>query len=526
MLKKIIMKKSKYSRLVRLILVLILFSLGIMIRFYKLGKIPPGLNQDEAAIGYDSYAHLNFKIDRNGYHNPIIFISYGPGQYSLSIYLSMFFIKLFGLNPFSVRFTNFFFGIISIMIFYLLTKKIFNKDFAILALFLIVINPWHFMMTRWGLDGNLFPLVFIIGFYLLILSIKKHYCFLPACFIFGICLYSYGTTYFFIPVFFFLIVSYLIINKTLSFPYLIAGICLFFIIAFPIIIYLIINHFDLPTIRLSWISIPKLTGLSRMSGVTSLSSNNIVTSSFNNFLDFCKMYFITQNDHLIWNSPGFFGQFFYINFPFLLFGIFIFYKRYFRIKKIQKGMFILIWFSVALLMSFITKPNINRMNIIYFPTIIFITIGIFKIQKFGKGFFVLIILVNFLLFGTFCYYYFNKFPNYIGEDFNESLDDALDFCNDNNYRKLILTNSIKMPYIYVLFNYKIQPEIFMNSVVYQENKETFRKVKSFADYKFGFRSYEIEKSNIYLVRNFETDIFLEKGFSIKTFKYFSVCYDK
>lgn len=78
---------------------LLLFLLGAVIRILYIGSIPPGLNQDEASIGYDAYSILHYGIDRNGVHLPIHLIAWGSGQNALYAYLSMPFIWLFGLTP-------------------------------------------------------------------------------------------------------------------------------------------------------------------------------------------------------------------------------------------------------------------------------------------------------------------------------------------------------------------------------------------------------------------------------------------
>ncbi|HXL02242.1 MAG TPA: glycosyltransferase family 39 protein, partial [Candidatus Atribacteria bacterium] len=124
-------------------LIVLLFIGGIFVRLFLLGVIPPGLNQDEASIGYDAWALLHYGIDRNACHNPVHLISWGSGQNALYAYLSMPFILLFDLNPFSVRILNALLGCLSSVIFYLLVKKIWDEDTGIIALFLLVISPWH-----------------------------------------------------------------------------------------------------------------------------------------------------------------------------------------------------------------------------------------------------------------------------------------------------------------------------------------------------------------------------------------------
>ena len=40
------------------LLFLVIFFLGFLLHFYRLTSVPPGLNLDEAVMGYDAYSLL------------------------------------------------------------------------------------------------------------------------------------------------------------------------------------------------------------------------------------------------------------------------------------------------------------------------------------------------------------------------------------------------------------------------------------------------------------------------------------
>lgn len=50
---------------------------GAFLRLYLLGTLPAGFNQDEASIGYDSWAIANYGMDRNGDILPVYPIAWG-----------------------------------------------------------------------------------------------------------------------------------------------------------------------------------------------------------------------------------------------------------------------------------------------------------------------------------------------------------------------------------------------------------------------------------------------------------------
>jgi hypothetical protein len=117
----------------------ILFG-GALVRLLEFGSIPPGLNQDEASLGYDTYAVLHYGIDRSGFHNPILFSSWGSGMAALPGYLASPFILLFGLSPAPLRAVNLVAGIVSIAVLYAVVRGSGDRTLAAIAAF-----SWRFL---------------------------------------------------------------------------------------------------------------------------------------------------------------------------------------------------------------------------------------------------------------------------------------------------------------------------------------------------------------------------------------------
>jgi len=134
------------------LLVFLILIIGVVIRAYLFGTIPNGINTDEAASGYDAYALYNYGIDMNGYKYPLVLVGFGTGHQALYTYFSIPFISIFGLNQLSIKMTNLVFGILSLIIFYLTVRRTDNNKVAMIALLLIATNPWHIIISRWGLD--------------------------------------------------------------------------------------------------------------------------------------------------------------------------------------------------------------------------------------------------------------------------------------------------------------------------------------------------------------------------------------
>lgn len=75
-------KLSLLSSQTKWILLAILL-LGTFLRFYQLGEIPLGLNQDETAIGYNAYSILQTGRDEYGVFMPLYFKSQQGNYYHI-----------------------------------------------------------------------------------------------------------------------------------------------------------------------------------------------------------------------------------------------------------------------------------------------------------------------------------------------------------------------------------------------------------------------------------------------------------
>ena len=199
-------------------LFILILIIGVCVRILFLSKFPSALNCDEASSGYEAFSILNYGIDRNGNHFPVFLVAWGGGQNALFSYLIIPFIALFGLSLFSIRLPMAILGIVSLFLFYFLLKKIANKKFALLGLFFFAICPWHIMKSRWGLESNLFPDLILLFSFLFIkgLDDKNKFFYYSSFVIAGISAYSYGTSYYFLPVFLLPLLIYCLKTKKIT----------------------------------------------------------------------------------------------------------------------------------------------------------------------------------------------------------------------------------------------------------------------------------------------------------------------
>jgi len=188
---------------------IIVFIVALFLRFYRLSDFRC-LNWDEASFGYNAYSILKTGKDEYGIKLPLQFKSVGDYKAPLYIYLSVPVIKILGLNEFSVRFMPALLGSLCIIVFYFITKELFNKErISLLAALFLAISPWHIQFTKAGADvgvGTFFTLLGIYGFIKGTKGLKFGY-FLSAIGFVG-SIYSYFAERLFVP----LIAVYLLVH--------------------------------------------------------------------------------------------------------------------------------------------------------------------------------------------------------------------------------------------------------------------------------------------------------------------------
>src|SRR3989338_7108261 len=140
--------------------------IALVLRFYRLGNYP-ALNADEAAIGYNAYSLMETGKDEHGNPWPIHFQSFNdfkPGGY---FYLVLPFVKVFGLNEWSIRLPNALLAIASVYVLYLLVLKIFgNKKLALISALGLSVSPWHLHFSRGGWEVSTATFFILLGVYL------------------------------------------------------------------------------------------------------------------------------------------------------------------------------------------------------------------------------------------------------------------------------------------------------------------------------------------------------------------------
>ncbi len=525
-LKSLTYSKYKSTKFLFATILTCIFITGVFVRVYQFDKIPDGLNQDEASIGYEAYSILTSGADRNGYNYPIHFVSWGSGQNALYAYLTIPFVKVFGLNVFSVRIVNVLFSLLTLFIFYLIIKQHFKQNkFLLFAIFLFVINPWSIMSARWGLESNIFPAIILLSAFFIIKAYTKNHVFLPIAILFlAISLYAYGTAYFFVP--FFILGIVFFVKPAISFKnvILISSIAIFIILSYPILKFILINHFDLPPSNNTIFSIPKLEA-NRTTTIFNLFSTQFFNEFIKNAARFTNIIF-NQSDGNLYNSIPATGTIYHISVFFCFVGFFFYFSE--KTSRTLISNIFMVWLIVAIIMAFTINSNINRLNIIFYPLIFFTSDGVYRLTNLlkinlKKPIFNSIILIYSILFAVFTGTYFDILLTKKEATFSKGIDKALVYANSIYHNDTIIVSNdyLNMPYIYISFYKKIPSEKFRNEIIYsKKSNSAFREVIGLG--KYIFQSSNPQNTNVQIVKNTELVKFINTSYSIATFDDFSV----
>ena len=167
--------------------------LGAVFRFWQLGDLPQGLNNDEVSYGYNAYSILRTGRDEWGKFLPVDSL-YAFGDYKLPVYvyLSIPFLALFDLHAFSARLPSALGGIVAIVLVFFLVRALTKKEhFALWSAFFLAISPFHIFISRKAAEHNIAVTIAIAAVLLLFIARKNIRLFPVAAFFFLLQAFSF-----------------------------------------------------------------------------------------------------------------------------------------------------------------------------------------------------------------------------------------------------------------------------------------------------------------------------------------------
>lgn len=192
-------KLMKNKKIILLVLLILLFAL--FLRTFGMEKSPPSLNWDEASIGYNGFSIMHTGKDEYGMSFPLVIRSFDDYKSAIPSYLTIPLIALFGLNGISIRMISVLAGLLSVILIFFITEKLFHsKVTSIFSTFFMAISPFMVHISRILFESNIALTFFLAGFLLFLNRYKKLYLYLSIIF-FALSLYTYHSYKALVPLF-------------------------------------------------------------------------------------------------------------------------------------------------------------------------------------------------------------------------------------------------------------------------------------------------------------------------------------
>ena len=509
------------ARLPGWVLFACIFGLAVFARTWEYQALPPSLFSDEASIGVDSYYIGGYGIDRNGVSYPTQLIAFGQEQNAFYAYLLLPLIAVWGLRPVVVRLPMLISAVLTLPLVYLLARQVFNERIGLLSMFFLAISPWHILLSRWGLDQNLLPFVFTLAVYCLLQATHNGGWFLAAAFLFGLCFYIYGPSYFIVPFVLGLSLWIILRRGLIGRGHLLAGLAIFLLMALPISAFLGINTFDLPAMHLGPVTIPRVPATPRFLSQADGLAARLGLTLAGNLWSFLKI-LVWQTDGLIYNAFEPFGYFYKVTFPLALLGIVLLFLARKRERAFGQTV-LLLWVSACLIFGVLQQVNINRINTIFIPLLLCTALAVDWLAQRWKPLYPLAILGFTGAFAAFTLAYHGAgYRAMIDHKFHDGLMPAIHYASSLTRGPVCVTGKFDQPYIYVLFSEKPDPRQVVATIRYAEPSGDLRTARSLTRYTFGTQNCDISESPVYVLTSDEIPPHMGRKYGFKFFDEFVV----
>ncbi len=455
------------------ILLFLICLFFIFTRVYKISEIPSSVYWDEASIGYNAFSIAQTGQDEWGDFLPIHLRAFGEFKLPVFIYSVVPFVKLFGLNEFTVRIPAVLFSLGVVLIIFFLAKQLSGSIFVgLFSSFFVTISPWFFIFSRTGYEATAGLMFYLLGIYLAVLFKKGWFVFLSIiCFILSI--YSYNSFRIISPL---TIILLLVFQKDslkqTSKKHIILVLFSAILLILSVVPIYRLYKYDAGTVRLQAVS---------------SSFKSIIPNYFSHF---SPNFLFLGGDNNLRSQQGNFGQLNLLDILLVPAGLFYIFK------KVNLNLWILIpLLLIAPIPAALTKESPHALRAI--STVAFLSIisalGVTEFKRLIPKRFVVelaVICVSILLFLNYFASFIKTYPAKSSSDWQVGYKNIFTNYKNQfaNYDHVIISNQYAQPYIFGLFylkydSLKFRQEVVRNSVdewgfstVYSFNNLIFTKI--------------------------------------------------
>lgn len=498
-------------------LLLLILLIALVLRFVKLGNLPPSLSWDEAAWGYNAYSLGIDGRDEFGRFLPVDYLeSFGDFKPPVYAYLDVLPVKLFGLNEFSTRFPSALLGTLTVLLTYLLVEQIFinskNKNlYAISAALILAVSPWHFMLSRAAFEANVATFFIVLGalFFFKAINEKKWYLILSVI-SFVISFYTFNTARIVSPVLLALLLfafrKKILNSKRQLLISIVVGTLLFL----PMFKFIFSPQASLRFREVNIFSDPNVATLVNreiQNDNNSFFSKIIHNRRFVFSVNYLQHYFDNLSPDFLFikgdGNPKFStqdaGELYLWDLPFFIAGIFILFR-----KKESYWWIIPIWLLLGIIPAATARETPHALRIeTTLPTFQILTAYglaqlIIKLKKYKN---LLMTILLFLLFMNIVYFLHGYLTHYASEfsgEWQYGYKESIQYVSSvqDKYNQIAITQDLGRPYIYYLFYKKTNPVDFRKTAKIKREALGFVTVEGFGKYVFSKDPNSVAGKNI------------------------------
>lgn len=182
--------------------IVIIFLVGFGSYFLTLGRLPPGLLNDEVDIGYEAYSISTNLRDQWGNFLPLTYFSgFGGTRLPLIVYWTTPFIKVFGVTTVAVRLAGVAAGMILLFSVWLLVRHFQGRVVAGITSIILLLTPWFWGLTRTTNEAVLALAITVLGLWTLAKSQENSKRLILSAILLGLSGYAYYSSQIFVPLF-------------------------------------------------------------------------------------------------------------------------------------------------------------------------------------------------------------------------------------------------------------------------------------------------------------------------------------
>lgn len=389
------------SRLVEryyVILFVVAILTALFLRLYQWPNIPAGAQCDEVMSGVDAYALALYGTDRFGTSYPAMLWGWGYGQQSAFLaYFSSLFLHFMEPSLVALRLPALTLAVGSLFVLWDFARRIAGKNYALIALCLCAVCPWHIMLSRWSIDANLFSILLLFSCDALAAGIKKKPMLYVSMALFGLTMYTYGISMYTVPPLLVLLAAYLLLRGKIRPWELVGCVAVYLLVAGPILMTMAINAFGWDTMYLGPITMQHFTDSVRKADIVFFADEPFFARIYGDFVQYLGNTLFQQGFAENFSIKGYHTLFTFSGPMMLLGGILLWRKRRTGMLNecewtddglsVTNGYILLILMMSVIFGGMCTiGGHIWRINGSYFPLILLICYALYFVCRNVKAF--------------------------------------------------------------------------------------------------------------------------------------------